>query len=168
MTSSAEKTGPRLIAEDRGKLAILHPSGPVYNPCYFDIQPGKARFRGGHYHKSKTEVFYVISGSCLIRYYDPETGEHGSFGVQEGDMVTILPMCAHRMEAEEFCQVDGVLIGGRRITKPTPLCTASSKAAPLPALPCSKYLHGTKEDVQALGLGTEQDQQLFIARYCLE
>jgi len=103
--SSAEKTGPRLIAEDRGKLAILHPSGPVYNPCYFDIQPGKARFRGEHYHKSKTEVFYLISGSCLIRYYDLEIGEHGSFGVQEGDMVKILPMCAHRMEAEEFCQV---------------------------------------------------------------
>jgi mannose-6-phosphate isomerase-like protein (cupin superfamily) len=105
ITSSAEKTAPRLIGEDRGKLAILHPSGPVYNPCYFDIQPGKARFRGGHYHKSKTEVFYVISGSCLIRYYDPDTGEHGSLGVQEGNMVTILPMCAHRMEAEEFCQV---------------------------------------------------------------
>jgi len=48
----------------------------------------------------------VISGSCLIRYYDLEIGEHGSFGVQEGDMVTILPMCAHRMEAEGFCQVE--------------------------------------------------------------
>jgi mannose-6-phosphate isomerase-like protein (cupin superfamily) len=105
IVSSADNTGSRLIAEDRGKLAILHPRGPVYNPCYFDIQPGKARFRGGHYHKTKTEVFYVISGSCLIRYYDQETGEHGSFGVQQGDMVTILPMCAHRMEAEEFCQV---------------------------------------------------------------
>ncbi len=105
ITSGAEQAGPRRIIEDRGELAILRPVGPVYNPCYFDIRPGEGRFRGEHYHRSKTEVFYVISGSCLMRFVDLETGQTGDFQVSAGDMVTIMPMCAHRMEAIEFCQV---------------------------------------------------------------
>jgi hypothetical protein len=47
----------------------------------------------------------VISGSCLMRFVDLETGQTGDFQVGAGDMVTIMPMCAHRMEAIEFCQV---------------------------------------------------------------
>ncbi len=105
IASTTDQAGPRRIIEDRGQLAILHPVGPVYNPCYFDIQPGEGRFRGEHYHKSKTEVFYVISGSCLIRFVDLETGQSGNFQVRSGDMVTIMPMAAHRGDAIEFCQV---------------------------------------------------------------
>ncbi len=105
IASSVDKAGPRRIIEDRGELAILRPVGPVYNPCYFDILKGEGRFRGEHYHKSKTEVFYVISGSCHVRFVDLETGQTGDFQVSAGDMVTIMPMCAHRMESIEFCQV---------------------------------------------------------------
>ncbi len=86
-------------------MAILHPSGPVYNPAYFDIRPGKDNIRGQHYHKSKTETFYVISGHCRIRYLDLDTGEIGSIEIRQSDMVTILPRCAHQIEAVEFCRV---------------------------------------------------------------
>ena len=101
---SAVEKRPRRIVEDRGELAILHPMGPVYNPCYFDLHPGSSLFRGSHYHRSKTEVFYVISGLCLVRYVDVATGEDGLIQAQSGDMITIMPMCAHRMEAVKFCQ----------------------------------------------------------------
>jgi len=101
---SAVEKRPRRIVEDRGELAILHPMGPVYNPCYFDLHPGIGLFRGSHYHGSKTEVFYVISGLCRIRYVDVATGENGLIQAQCGDMITIMPMCAHRMEAVKFCQ----------------------------------------------------------------
>jgi dTDP-4-dehydrorhamnose 3,5-epimerase-like enzyme len=93
------------IAEDRGELAILRPVGPVYNPCYFDTRPGEGRSRGEHYHRSKAEVFYVISGSCHVRFVDSETGRTGDFQAGSGDMITIMPMCAHRMDAIEYCQV---------------------------------------------------------------
>ncbi len=105
IASTAQNDGPRRIIEDRGELAILHPAGPVYNPCYFDIKPGDGLFRGEHYHRSKTEVFYVISGSCHFRFVDLETGQTGDFQVSAGEMVTIMPMCAHRMDSIEFCQV---------------------------------------------------------------
>jgi mannose-6-phosphate isomerase-like protein (cupin superfamily) len=105
IASSTDNAGPRRIIEDRGELAILRPVGPVYNPCYFDIKPGEDRSRGEHYHRSKTEVFYVISGSCHVRFVDLETGQTGDFQVSAGDMVTIMPKCAHRMDSIEFCQV---------------------------------------------------------------
>ena len=101
---SVAKKVPRRIVEDRGELAILHPMGPVYNPCYFDLHAGTGLFRGSHYHRSKTEIFYVISGLCLVRYVDVDTGENGLIQAQSGDMITIMPMCAHRMEAVKFCQ----------------------------------------------------------------
>jgi mannose-6-phosphate isomerase-like protein (cupin superfamily) len=105
IASAIDGAGPRRIIEDRGELAILRPVGPVYNPCYFDIRPGEGRSRGEHYHRSKTEVFYVISGSCMLRFVDLDTGQAGDFQVSAGDMVTIMPMCAHRMDAIEYCQV---------------------------------------------------------------
>jgi len=101
----AQQKGPRRIIEQRGELAVLHPSGPVYNPAYFDVRPGEGNIRGQHYHKRKTETFYVISGHCRICYLDLETEETGSIEVRQGDMVTILPRCAHRIEALEFCRV---------------------------------------------------------------
>ena len=102
---SAQQKGPRRIIEQRGELAILHPSGAVYNPAYFDIQPGQDNIRGRHYHKSKAEIFYVIAGSCRLTYLNLETREKGSLEAYKGDMVTIMPRCAHQIEALEFCQV---------------------------------------------------------------
>jgi mannose-6-phosphate isomerase-like protein (cupin superfamily) len=102
---SEHQAGPQRIIEDRGELAILHPSGPVYNPAYFDVRAGEGNIRGRHYHQSKTETFYVISGHCRIRYLDLDTGEKGGLDVRQGDMVTILPHCAHQIEAVEFSQV---------------------------------------------------------------
>ncbi len=40
-----------------------------------------------------------------MRFVDLDAGRTGDFQVRAGDMVTIMPMCAHRMEATEFCQV---------------------------------------------------------------
>ena len=57
-TSTAD--GPRRVVEDRGELALLHPVGPVYNPVYLDLHPGEGYFRGGHYHKMKTDCLYVV------------------------------------------------------------------------------------------------------------
>jgi dTDP-4-dehydrorhamnose 3,5-epimerase-like enzyme len=97
--------GPRRIIEDRGELTILHPKGPVYNPVYFDVHAGPGFYRGGHYHKEKTENFYVISGACKIRFVDLETKEEGEVIAGPGDLVTVSPQCAHIVEAMQFCRV---------------------------------------------------------------
>ncbi len=100
-----DEKGPRRIIEDRGELAVLHPAGPVYNPVYFDIHAGRGYVRGGHYHKRKTEYFYVISGACRIRFTDLETKEEDTLVAGPGDMVSIAPGCAHVLEAIQFCRV---------------------------------------------------------------
>jgi dTDP-4-dehydrorhamnose 3,5-epimerase-like enzyme len=96
---------PRRILESRGEMAILHPVGPVYNPVYFDLKPGHGNVRGRHYHNTKTEIFYLISGSCRLTWLDLDTGEKGALEAHQGDLVTIKPRCAHRFEAMEYCQV---------------------------------------------------------------
>ena len=40
-----------------------------------------------------------------MTFVDLDTGRAGDFQVSAGDMVTIMPMCAHRMDAIEYCQV---------------------------------------------------------------
>lgn len=100
-----EGKAPRRIVESRGEMAILHPAGPVYNPVYFDLQPGSGNVRGRHYHKTKTETFYVIAGSCRLSYMDLDTGEAGTVAARKGDMLTIMPRCAHSLEALESCSV---------------------------------------------------------------
>ena len=40
-----------------------------------------------------------------MKFVDLDTGQTGDFQVSAGDMVTIMPMCAHRMDAIEFCRV---------------------------------------------------------------
>jgi mannose-6-phosphate isomerase-like protein (cupin superfamily) len=97
--------GARRIVEERGELAILHPNGPVYNPVVFDLRPGPGYYRGGHYHKTKTETFYIVQGSCVVRYCDLQSGSEGRVEAGQGDLITISPGCAHRLEALEMCRV---------------------------------------------------------------
>ncbi len=102
LSSRRAARGPRRIVEERGEMAILQPTGPVFNPVYFDLHAGNGMFRGGHYHKTQTENFYIIQGSCMIKFVDLETGEHGTVQADGGDLVTISPGCAHKMEAIHF------------------------------------------------------------------
>jgi mannose-6-phosphate isomerase-like protein (cupin superfamily) len=100
-----EGDAPHRLVEERGELAILHPHGPVFNPIYLDLRSGDGFFRGGHYHRTKTENFYVIDGNCLIRLVDIDTGERETVELRPGDLITISPRCAHLMEAVEFCRI---------------------------------------------------------------
>jgi mannose-6-phosphate isomerase-like protein (cupin superfamily) len=96
---------PRRIVQDRGELAVLHPVGPVYNVLYFDICPGEGNFRGGHFHKTKRDTLYVVSGRCEMRLLDLDTSELTTIELKQGDMITIGPRCAHKLVAIEFSRV---------------------------------------------------------------
>ena len=83
-------------------------------------------------------------------------------------MVTILPMCAHRMEAEEFCTV--MEFSTEDVDYETDTFCVPLRVKRLP-YPLSAMLRNTftgRRKMPALGLGTSRINKLFIARHCLE
>ena len=91
--------------EERGELVLLSDGEEIRHITYFSLNPGIGFYRGGHYHKRKTEKFYVVSGQLLIHLKDIETLETKIIEVNPGQRVTIRPMCAHNFEAVSPSQV---------------------------------------------------------------
>jgi len=93
------------LLQDRGELALIADGQPFKHLGYFSLNPGDNHFRGGHYHKMKTEYFYVISGELEVSLVDLETYEKTTVRLSSGHRVEIRPMCAHRFRAVEHAQV---------------------------------------------------------------
>jgi mannose-6-phosphate isomerase-like protein (cupin superfamily) len=79
----------RRLIEARGELALIEDGRSFRHLGYFSLRRGRNFYRGGHYHRSKVEHFYLIRGRITVRLVDLETGKR----------VTIHPGCAHRFEA---------------------------------------------------------------------
>lgn len=94
----------RLIQE-RGELALIEDGNEFKHLGYFSLKKGDGLFRGGHYHRKKTECFYIINGELLVELKDMESGEKEKVILKEGQKVKIYPMCAHRFSAIEDAQV---------------------------------------------------------------
>jgi dTDP-4-dehydrorhamnose 3,5-epimerase-like enzyme len=101
----------RRLIQERGELALIVDGSPIRHLAYFSLKPGPY-FRGGHYHKTKTEYFYVIRGRARLLTHDVETGTKAAHVLTGGDKVAVGPFLAHRFVAEEETQVieyyDGV------------------------------------------------------------
>lgn len=93
----------RLI-QDRGELALIEDGMSIQHLGYFSLLAGKG-YRGGHYHKIKTEHFYVISGHLLVELLDVETNESDQVELKAGTKASILPFLAHRFQAIHDSQV---------------------------------------------------------------
>jgi len=91
--------------EERGELVLLSDGEEIRHITYFSLNPGVGFYRGGHYHKRKTEKFYVVSGQLLIHLKDIENLETQIIEVNPGQRVTIRHMCAHKFEAVSPSQV---------------------------------------------------------------
>ena len=52
--------------EDRGELVLLSDGEEIRHITFFSINPGPNFYRGGHYHKKKTESFYIVSGNYRV------------------------------------------------------------------------------------------------------
>ena len=94
----------RLI-EDRGELVLLSDGEQIRHITFFSINPGPNFYRGGHYHKKKTENFYIVSGKLHIFLADVENLKQDFMEVTAGQKIMIYPMCAHRFQAITPCQV---------------------------------------------------------------
>ncbi|SMC22907.1 Cupin [Desulfacinum hydrothermale DSM 13146] len=87
--------------ERRGEVALIEDGLLIQHLAVFSLRAGPGLFRGGHYHRVKTERFYVISGKVRILTVDVETGEAGHTDVQAGHKLVIPPLLAHRFHALE-------------------------------------------------------------------
>ncbi len=113
----------RLIQE-RGELALIADGQTFKHLGYFSLNPGDNYFRGGHYHKKKTEHFYVIAGKLEVSLADLDTHEETTIHLHAGHRVKIEPMCAHTFKAIEYSQVieyyDSVYDPGDDLSYPNP------------------------------------------------
>lgn len=94
----------RLI-QDRGELVLLSDGEEIRHITFFTLNPGKDYFRGGHYHKKKTEKFYLVSGKIRLLLADVESKETATIEILAGQKVTVYPMCAHKFTAISKAQV---------------------------------------------------------------
>ncbi len=92
------------LVEERGELALIEDGLPMHHLGYFSLIPGKG-FRGGHFHRAKTEHFYVVSGVLSLLLVDVDMGLGAEVRLRDGNKVTIRPGCAHRFAAETPAQV---------------------------------------------------------------
>ncbi|MBF0482145.1 MAG: cupin domain-containing protein [Desulfovibrionaceae bacterium] len=94
----------RRLIQERGELALIVDGSPFRHLAYFSLVPGP-HFRGGHYHRVKTEFFYVIAGKARLSIHDLDSGEKAVHLLAAGGKVTIFPGLAHRFVAEEETRV---------------------------------------------------------------
>jgi dTDP-4-dehydrorhamnose 3,5-epimerase-like enzyme len=94
----------RLI-QDRGELVLLSDGEEIRHLTFFTLNPGNGYFRGGHYHRKKTEKFYLVSGKMRLLLVDVETEESAVLDLDAGCRVTLKPMCAHKFVALRLSQV---------------------------------------------------------------
>ena len=91
--------------EERGELVLLADGDEIRHITFFTLKPGETFFRGGHFHKKKTEKFYVVSGRLNILIVDVHTKEKDIIEIIAGQRVTIYPFCAHKFQAITESQV---------------------------------------------------------------
>ncbi len=92
------------LVEERGELALIEDGMSINHLGYFTLVQGKG-YRGGHFHRKKTEHFYVASGVLRVEFEDMETGRGGELILKEGQKAVIRPGCAHRFRAEKTARV---------------------------------------------------------------
>lgn len=96
--------GKRLI-QARGELTLLSDCEEIRHITFFTRNPGPGYYRGGQYHKKKTERSCLISGQVQLLLTDVENNENTTIELAADQRATIYSMCAHRLEAITEAQV---------------------------------------------------------------
>lgn len=82
-----------VFGDERGTLVqLLHDRCSQVNI----VTSVAGAFRGGHYHKINTEIFYVISGEMNVTV--SRDGKEESYAFTQGDMFEIEPYVIHSFD----------------------------------------------------------------------
>lgn len=100
LPETTEFVRQKRLVQERGELALIEDGLRMDHLAYFSLLPGEGRFRGGHFHRVKTERFYIISGTGVLLAADADSGETFETPLSPGFRITVLPGLAHRFEAE--------------------------------------------------------------------
>ncbi|MCA1809551.1 MAG: cupin domain-containing protein [Lentisphaerae bacterium] len=85
---------------------ILNDTMSVRHLVYWDLNSDEAgAMRGNHYHRLKTEQYYILKGKLDLLLLDPETGERAVRPVNAGDRITVAPGVAHAFRSRGYAQV---------------------------------------------------------------
>ena len=95
--------------DERGYLAQLVHEG--YSQINY-ISSVAGAYRGGHYHKENTELFYVISGEFEFEAWRDEDTEHEKHIFRTGDMFTIGPNIIHSFTYTKDSQLVSMYTNG--------------------------------------------------------
>lgn len=96
----------RRVFSPKGELAqIVNGTTAVRHLVYWDLDsPRSGQTRGSHYHKSKTEECYVLTGEIEVTAVDQETEERAILTIRGGDRVSIAPGVAHSYRSKGYAQ----------------------------------------------------------------
>lgn len=85
-----------------GSAVACHNGEGMRFITYLEFPANKAK--GNHYHKDKIEHMCIIKGSLKAKYYLPDDQNNScEVLLEEGDVVTIYPNCAHVYLSEKGC-----------------------------------------------------------------
>ena len=102
-----DSDGRRLFSA-KGEMAQIFNRSDEYfrHLVYWDLDsPESRQERGHHYHKTKSECYYIISGELELYCIELETGEKDTFKLNAGDQLYIQPMVAHAFKSLSYAQV---------------------------------------------------------------
>lgn len=85
-----------------GSAVACHNGEGMKFITYLEFPANKVK--GNHYHKDKIEHMCIIKENIKAKYYFP-TDPNNSYEIllEEGDVVTICPNCAHAYLSEKGC-----------------------------------------------------------------
>ncbi len=93
------------IVDKMGECYVID----AYQKCdqirFFTLLAGKDFFRGGHYHKKRTEYLFVLRGTGRIEAVDVKSLQRVSEDLAAGEKTTIEPYTAHRLFATDALSI---------------------------------------------------------------
>jgi len=96
-------TGPKRLLLQQGELAHFYDGQQGLRYVAF-IELRQGAVRGNHWHNTKEEQIYVISGELLLVAQDRDSGSQVAVNLKSGDLATIAPGVAHALKTVQAGQ----------------------------------------------------------------
>jgi dTDP-4-dehydrorhamnose 3,5-epimerase-like enzyme len=93
LPNTKDVDGAKWWVDEKGEFAQIAYKEEIRHLAFFELK--KVSFRGGHVHKEKEEVFYVIRGRIQAIFRDMETLRQEEHILVKGDRIRVKTNCGH-------------------------------------------------------------------------